>query len=259
MRPVETRDPAETVDADRVVYGKVGRYAYAGITHPGLKRRRNEDTFWVDEDHLLFLVADGMGGHRRGAEAARSAVTTIGRELGKEPGLAAFLPVSWRTRLELRGAFRAANDAVRQAAAGGGTTLEALLVRDQRAHLAHIGDSRIYRLRAGKLEQLTRDHTVGASRHADREEADADAAALTRALGPSAVSPRPDQRALSIQRGDRFLLCSDGLAGPVKDDEIRAILLDGWEEPMATCRALVDAALRQGGPDNVTVLVVAAP
>lgn len=269
------RGGVDVREADRAISGHAASLSYAAISHPGRTRRRNEDTFWVDEGQKLFIVADGMGGQRRGAEAARAAVTAIGRALdGSEPRAARVLPEALRLPMMWRKAFLAANDAVRGAAPGGGTTLDVLYVRADRAHIAHVGDSRIYLLRAQRLEQLTRDHTVGAERAArvrkigrDAEPAEAggesaegwssaEAQALTRVLGSSAAEARPDCRSLELLPGDQYLLCSDGLSGLVADARIGLALGEHWGDPTAAARRLVAEALEAGGTDNVTVLVI---
>lgn len=244
---------------DRAIDGKAGRFTYAGITHPGRVRRRNEDTFWVDEERQLFMVADGMGGQRRGAEAARAAAVALGRVMGAPPQKAeALMPEAWRLKAMMRRAFREAHDAVRSAAAGGGTTMEALLLSDTSALVAHLGDSRVYLLRAGALTQVTRDHTVaGMSRRKDAPENEEDHE-LLKALGTSEKAEKPDQSVSELRPGDTYLLCSDGLSGPLPDGRILPILKRHWGDARATARSLVEAALAAGGPDNVTVLVVCA-
>lgn len=253
-----------TPDVDRVAYGKSGRLTYGAVTHPGRVRRRNEDTFWVDEERALFLVADGMGGHQRGAEAARSAVVAVAKAMNEPSGgMAAFLPLGMRQRLLTRRAIAAANEAVKSASkGGGGSTLVSLLVRDGRAFVAWVGDSRIYRLRAGKLVQVTRDHTLASERGAARASAGNgetdDGHAITRYLGTSLGRPRPDQSSSPLLPGDTYLLCSDGLSGLLPPGRIEALLAKGWGDALASSRALVDAALEAGGNDNVTVIVVTA-
>lgn len=248
----------DAADTDRVIYGRTSGLSYAGITHPGLKRKRNEDTFWVDEALTLFIVADGMGGQRRGAEAGRAAIATIGRTIAKGEGsLFKYVPLGLRLKLLCNKAFLAANEAVKNAARGGGTTMELLLVRAGLVHIAHVGDSRVYLLRAGALKQVTTDHTVGVeSKAAGKKAAPDDEEALTRVLGSSAAEAKPDQHAMALEVGDLYLLCSDGLSGLVPQPRIREMLVDNRGDPMGACRQLVAAALEAGGVDNITVLVV---
>ncbi|MFN7974888.1 MAG: protein phosphatase 2C domain-containing protein [Acidobacteriota bacterium] len=194
----------EAADTDRVIYGRTAGLSYAGITHPGLKRKRNEDTFWVDEELTLFIVADGMGGQRRGAEAGRAAIATIGKTIEKgEDSFLKYIPLGLRLKLLCRKAFLAANEAVKNAAMGGGTTMELLLVRSGLVHLAHVGDSRVYLLRGGALKQLTTDHTVGAEKSSQgkNQKPDDEDEALTRVLGSSASEAKPDQIAMPLEVG----------------------------------------------------------
>lgn len=249
----------EAADTDRVIYGRTAGLSYAGITHPGLKRKRNEDTFWVDEELTLFIVADGMGGQRRGAEAGRAAIATIGKTIEKgEDSFLKYIPLGLRLKLLCRKAFLAANEAVKNAAMGGGTTMELLLVRSGLVHLAHVGDSRVYLLRGGALKQLTTDHTVGAEKSSQgkNQKPDDEDEALTRVLGSSASEAKPDQIAMPLEVGDLYLLCSDGLSGLVREARIKEMLTDNKGDPMGACRQLVAAALEAGGLDNVTVLIV---
>lgn len=252
--------PASLLEGtDRAIDGKAGRFAYAGITHPGRVRRRNEDTFWVDEEKQLFIVADGMGGQRRGAEAARAAAVAVARVMGAEPlKTEALMPEAWRLKAMMRRAFREAHEAVLSAAAGGGTTMDVLLLRGSSALVAHVGDSRAYLLRAGALTQVTRDHTVAGmarKKNVSENEEDHD---LLKALGTSDRPVKPDQTVADLRPGDTYLLCSDGLSGPVPDARLLPILKQHWGDPRATTRALAEAALAAGGPDNVTALVVCA-
>lgn len=229
----------------------------AGRSHTGLVRGDNQDRMFVGQS--VFAVADGMGGHRAGATAAEAALEPI---VQLDHGIRADEDVE----RVLRAAVMASNANVLAEAhdvperKGMGTTLIALAVGDGRAHLAWVGDSRAYRLRAGILEQLTVDHTLvrhlvdaGAlppedvSDHPQR-------AVVTRAVGLD-WQVDVDIAVADIELGDTFLLCSDGLTGVVDDDTIAEILLV-YPDPDATADALVERALANGGPDNVTVIVV---
>jgi PPM family protein phosphatase len=149
-------------------------------------------------------------------------------------------------------AIRLANQRVRQAAAqdtalaGMGTTIVALWIRGRRAHVAHVGDSRIYRYRKGGLVQLTRDHSWASEEAAMRN-------VLTRAIGAE-DSVEVDHRLLDIAGGDVFLLCSDGLTRPVPDETIVTTLRDFQKGDEASAR-LIDVAKEKGAPDNVTVVL----
>jgi serine/threonine protein phosphatase PrpC len=241
-------------------------------TDPGPVRENNEDSFLIEEEPGLFIVADGMGGHAAGEVASRLAVETI-RELlqggGVDPD---------ETRLEravhdyddglrerLRYAMNQASARIRREAAanphwaGMGTTAAVLLVEGEQAHVAHVGDSRIYLWRDGRLSRLTRDHTV--------VQAEIDAGRLTPAMarkvrhrnfltqsvgyhGP--VEPETATR--PTEPGDIFLLCSDGVTDPLDDDAIARIFED--TDPQSLAETFVQEALQAGGEDNITAVVV---
>jgi len=239
----------------------------AGITDVGLTRRDNQDSFggWCDSDgRYLLLVADGLGGHRGGATASRLAVEVFEDIFAGAEELAGDVVL-------LEG-FEAANAKIFQVASGDrdlkgmGTTGVGLFL-DMHAPapsgwLAHVGDSRCYRLREGVFECLTLDHTLRAqlreARGATTVEIDAvpGADALMRALGPE-PEVEVDVKPLSLQAGDRFLLCSDGLWGPVPDEDTADIL--ARHDPEDAVELLVDEANRRGGPDNVTILIAVIP
>lgn len=225
----------------------------------GRRRRTNEDRCGEDLSLGLFLVADGMGGHTAGQVASGIAIDAV---------LEAVRAGSAGTSLteRLRSAVAHANSQILRAAAarpelsGMGTTLAALLLREGRAAVAHVGDSRVYRVRAGRIRQLTDDHSlVGELQR--RGEISAAAArehphrhVLTRALG---VKPEAelDLGELAAEPGDVFVLCSDGLTHHVRDDEIAKALGMG-EDLEAACGGLVALANARGGEDNITVLAV---
>lgn len=240
-------------------------------TDPGPVRENNEDSFFVDEDAGLFVVADGMGGHAAGEVASRVAVDTI-RELlqgGVDPD---------ETRLDrdmqdpadvlrerLRYAMNQASARIRREAqlnpayAGMGTTVAVLLIEGRQAHVAHVGDSRIYLLRDGQLQRLTRDHTV--------VQQEIDAGRLTPALARQVPHRNyltqsvgyhgpvePDTATRPVQAGDVFVLCSDGLTDPLDDPRIAEIMRQ--THPSDLAETLVNQAVQGGGEDNITVVTV---
>jgi protein phosphatase len=225
----------------------------------GRRRRTNEDRYGEDAALGLFLVADGMGGHTAGQVASRLAIETM-LEGVREHGAGGSLTE------RLRGAVARSNRHIFSTAeahaelSGMGTTLVALLVSGARAAVAHVGDSRVYRVRSGRIRQLTDDHSlVGELQR--RGEISADAArehphrhVLTRALG---VRPEadPDLGELTLEPGDVFVLCSDGLTHHVRDEEI-AKAVTGETDLDEVCRRLVALTNARGGEDNVTVLLV---
>jgi PPM family protein phosphatase len=226
----------------------------AGKTDPGRVRRRNEDAFVVDPP--LFAVADGMGGAQAGEVASRLAAAAFREfreadELGPEERVQAIIKEANRRIYE-----RARTDSE---VSGMGTTVTAALLTDGRVVIGHVGDSRAYRIRDGRLEQLTEDHSLVAdlmrSGRLTPEEAEGhpQRSVITRALG---TDPDVDVDTLVIeaQAGDLFLLCSDGLSTMVSDADVlrtveRADTLD------AAARDLVRAANTGGGEDNVTVVL----
>ncbi len=233
----------------------------AARTDLGQRRQTNEDSFAVEPARGLYLVADGLGGHTAGqvasglaAQAAVNALTTL-------EGATASLSE------KLRIAITAANREVFETAeakrelAGMGTTLVALLARGERIALAHVGDSRAYLVRSGKIRQLTDDHSLVAEL-VRRREIPAHAAqqhphrhVLTRALGVRRTV-EPDLTELTPTTDDIFVLCSDGLTGHVRDEEIAAEVSRD-NDLDAACGRLVDLANSRGGEDNITLVVVA--
>ncbi len=228
----------------------------AGKTDAGRKRRRNEDSFVVEPP--LFAVADGMGGAQAGEVASRLAAAAF-REfheadaLEPESRVAAIIQEANRRIFE-----RATSDAE---ASGMGTTLTAALLDGGRVTIGHVGDSRAYRLHDGRLEQLTEDHSlVGDLMRSGRltaEEAEShpQRSVITRALGTDAEVD-VDTFTVEARAGDVFLLCSDGLTTMVGDDEILD-LVSGARTLEQAAKALVKAANRSGGEDNVTVVLFA--
>ena len=226
----------------------------AGTTDAGRKRRRNEDSFVLDPP--LFAVADGMGGAQAGEVASRLAAAAFREfhdadELDPEERVAAIIQEANRRIYE-----RARSDAQ---ASGMGTTITAALLVDPNVALGHVGDSRAYRLRAGRLEQLTEDHSLVAdlvrSGRLTPEEADThpQRSVITRALGTD-LEVDVDTFTVPGEPGDVFLLCSDGLTTMVGEEEIVETITGSDSLEQAT-KALVKAANRAGGEDNITVVL----
>lgn len=228
-----------------------------GQTDTGLARARNEDSFAILESPPLFVVADGMGGHRGGDVASRTAVDALVDMFQNGSFLEAKYPQLPRRSSELLQAVQAANYAVYEAAQESaelremGTTMVCARFspNKQRLYVAHVGDSRCYRFREGQLDQVTSDHTA-----AEMGVPGALGETLTRVLGiKSRVSvdlifgkPRQD---------DRYLLCSDGLTKMASTEQIQEIL-GQTDSAKDAVDALVDAAIEGGGHDNVTVIVI---
>ena len=229
------------------------RIEVGSATDIGRVRERNEDSILVDPP--LFVVADGMGGHRGGQVASRVALETLEALASEGSGT---LPD------QVRSANRAVWDrsVEDERLAGMGTTLTAALIDGASALIAHVGDSRAYLLRGGVLRQLTADHTLVARmvKSGEITEAEADVHphknVLTRALGTD-EQVEVDEDTVALMDGDRLLLCSDGLTGMVTEDQIQAIL-ENSEQPQQAADRLVKAANRAGGIDNISVVVLEA-
>ena len=222
------------------------------VSDPGRRRRRNEDSYVVRPP--LFAVADGMGGAQAGELASRIAVEAMGEESGSsgEERVATLIREANR-----RVFARSHEDA---AASGMGTTMTAALVGDDgTVTIGHVGDSRAYLLRSGRLEQLTEDHSLVAelvrSGRLSAEEAEShpQRSVITRALGTDR-DVDVDVFTVRAEPGDLFLLCSDGLTTMVDDEEILSVVSEGRGDLEATARDLVSRANRGGGEDNITVV-----
>jgi protein phosphatase len=242
------------------------------ITHPGQQRSQNEDTFGLYTADRLFVVADGMGGHKAGEVASQLAVDELSaffRSYHQDPRQSWPYPVERKHSLGanlVRVGIKVANDKIRAAAEADRTrarmacTLVALAIGDAQLSVAHAGDARAYRLRGGEIKRLTTDHSLLAEMIAARPGmTEAEMAAfqhrniVTKALG-SKPEIEPAVYVSTFQPGDLFLLCSDGLWTVVRDDQIAGIL-STTDDLEAGCQLLVDAANGAGGPDNITVLL----
>ena len=255
------------------------RLTACGRTDVGRARSHNEDCLAVEPEHGLFVVADGMGGHSHGEVASRVAVDAIRRFVGQARDDDSTWPFAYDSRLErhsnvLKAAVELAHDQVLAAIdengslAGMGTTVVGCLVAHGTASIAHVGDSRAYRLRDGRLELLTQDHTwvneqvVAGFLSEDQARDHPLRNVVTRALGGD-VEVRVDVQEVALEPGDRLLLCSDGLTTMLEDREI-ARLLNGasdpsevaGDDPGCACERLVAEANRRGGLDNVTVILL---
>lgn len=234
---------------------------FTGLTDPGLIRSVNQDAYYIDPDGRFFIVADGMGGHAGGQEASRIATRSI----------QLYLDDHWQSsessRALLETALMKANQAILQDQSAHpersdmGTTAVVVTFRDNQPWCAHIGDSRLYRLRGAKLEQITEDHTWVA-RAMKLGDLTADQARihpwrhiLSKCLGREDMR-QVDAQPLDVQPSDRLLLCSDGLTEELSDHLI-ASHLKSIRACDKAATALVNAAKDKGGRDNITVVIVA--
>lgn len=247
------------------------RIISAGATDPGRKRANNEDSFLVLDSMRLFAVADGVGGHEGGEVASSITVDTLREVVPDMLAQGDRTPPSGASRgtdrepAALRYAVSLANRRILEAAAqkpslaGMGTTLTVLLLSGSRGIVAHLGDSRAYLLRSGRLRQLTEDHSLVAEQvkagllTPEQARTSSHRNVITRALGIK-DDAAPDLRELALQPGDRFLLCSDGLTEMVGDKEISRVLAK--HPPDLAVRKLIDAANTAGGVDNITAVIV---
>jgi PPM family protein phosphatase len=233
---------------------------FAGLSDKGVVRSANQDAYYIDPDGRFFIVADGMGGHAGGEEASRIAIeiahTYLSQHWESEPD----------TKNLLIQALIASNDAIiadqeqNTQRSDMGTTVVLILFRDDLVWSAHVGDSRLYRLRGDKLDAITEDDTwvARAMKLGQLNAEEAKTHPLRHVL--SHCLGRRDLRQINIQTqditsGDRILLCSDGLTEEVPHDEIATHLQAGSIE--AAAQALVDAAKDHGGSDNITVIIAA--
>jgi serine/threonine protein phosphatase PrpC len=242
-----------------------------GLTHVGRQRQHNEDSFLVEDNARLFLVADGMGGHAAGEIASRIAVDSISEFILHTKEDDGTWPHAYDERLRrttnrLMAAVRMANTRVLEAMRkdarlrGMGTTVVACMADNDTMSFAHVGDSRAYLVRDNRLSRITNDHSwvfeqvqagmlteAEAEKHPLRN-------VITRALG-GALQVTPDASEIQIQSGDIYLLCSDGLTGMVPEDEILRTVTQN-DDLQAACQQLIEKANERGGLDNVTAILV---
>ncbi len=233
---------------------------FAGATDTGCVRSANQDSYYIDPEGRFFVVADGMGGHAGGEIASKIAVDSI-REC---------LDALWNTTVSpqklMEDAISKANQAIIEDQNANpirsdmGTTVVLLIFREEQPWFCHIGDSRLYRLRGAKLEQISEDHTWIARAiqtgvvNADEAKSHPWRHMLLQCLGREDVKDVAS-RAIEWQPGDRFLICSDGLTEELSDDRI-AHQLKSIRNCQQSAQALIESAKLRGGRDNITVVVV---
>jgi protein phosphatase len=241
-------------------------FEHAAVTDVGIRRSHNQDSYtvvlapdpkrWRAIGHV-FHVADGMGAHAVGELASEIATRTIAHTYGKyaQDGI---VPA-------LRKAFTEANAAIHERGqknpefGGMGTTSTCLVLRADGAWVGHVGDSRAYRIRNGTVQQLSFDHSLlwekAKRKHVRPEDmVGVPHNVIVRSLGPEAEVEADIQGPHPIEEGDIFLLCSDGLSGPLTDRELGAV--SSVLPPKEACEFLIDLANLRGGPDNITVIIV---
>lgn len=245
----------------------------AGQTDVGMKRAHNEDNFLLEEDQSLFVVADGMGGHACGEVASQMAVENLAkffRDTNEND------EITWPFKEEkglmyeenrLVTAIKLANLRIFESSTsdsryrGMGTTVVGSLFVNGTVYVGHVGDSRAYRWRAGVLEQITEDHSllndyIRANKLTPEEiEAFPHKNVIVRALGMK-ETVQVDVSRLEPIPGDVYLLCSDGLSGPVTDPEMCEIITKHNHDLQETAASLIARANENGGPDNITALLI---
>ena len=239
-----------------------------GLSDVGSVRQRNEDAWREVPEHRLYVLADGMGGHRAGDVASREAVNALCQILPEKLSIVA----SERDSLTyIRSTLRLAMEEVNrivymmgksdESFRGMGTTLCCVLCWDQKIIYGHVGDSRIYRLRGSDLEQLTDDHSLyqelkskGAIPAIEKDDFTY-RNIITKAVGTEPIV-EPSLGMDDLLAGDIILICSDGLTDMVSQDELK-VLLKGSTDLKELARNLVAAALSHGGVDNITVVLLA--
>jgi len=238
---------------------------WAAETHIGKVRQENQDRFFIDPDVCLFLVSDGMGGHRGGAVASRIIAEDLpvmienALERLEKPSIRTVKNILERSIAEQSRQLRLEGTSELGYRDMGATIVVALL-HGGRCYIANVGDSRAYLLRRGRLKQLTRDHSVtselieqGRLKPEDARD-HSTAGQVTRYMGMEQRA-HPHVRSFTLKPGDRILLCTDGLTDLV-DEACIAQTLEALAEPRDAARALVAAANDAGGHDNVTALVI---
>jgi serine/threonine protein phosphatase PrpC len=249
------------------------RIRCAARTDVGPQRDHNEDCFSVNEADKLYLVADGMGGHAAGEVASKMATDIVTAFFHKSAGG----DVTWPFKVDpelplienrLGCAVKLASHHIfleakaDLARRGMGTTIVAAAIEHARIHIAHVGDSRCYRIRSGEIERLTRDHTLleefkkfNPDMSEEEEKSFGHRSVLNRALG---VRPEVevDLSRHELEPGDRFVLCSDGLSGPVDEWSMLAVIAGAGHDLDGAVAELIDRANKTGGTDNVTVVLL---
>ncbi len=249
------------------------RAVAAGLTDVGLQREHNEDSYTVLGGQRLFVVADGMGGHRAGDVASNMATESISEFFRATANDDATWPFHFDARLSeeenrLLTGIRLANRQIFERSIrsrelqGMGTTVVGALFSPtkNKMFIGHVGDSRAYRVRDGQIAQMTRDHSLvndyllAMPDLTDEQRGELPKNVITRALGMQ-DNVTVDLQSDDVQAGDIYVLCSDGLSGMMRDEEILAVVLEE-EDLEVACSTLIRMANEHGGEDNITAVVV---
>ena len=244
----------------------------SGKTDVGMKRNHNEDNFYLVEEEKLFLVADGMGGHASGEVASELAVKTVADFFARTKNDE---DVTWPYKMDksrtleenkiatgiklanLRIFETSTSDSTKK---GMGTTFVGIFFHGDKCYIAHVGDSRIYRIRAGAIEQMTEDHSLLNDyikmKKLTPEEIEnfPHKNVIVRALGMKETVV-VDVRTEKPQINDVYLLCSDGLSGMISDDDMLRIVVENPDDLATACAKLIALANKNGGTDNITAVL----
>src|SRR5262245_44863354 len=257
---------AEGRESGELLVTSFDQIEQANLTDVGVRRSHNQDNLavhlatdleqWQKSGHF-FMVADGMGGHAVGEKASELASSVVLHTYRKhaQDGAPAALRKAF---MEANATIHACGEQNREFL-GMGTTSTALILRPEGAWIGHVGDSRAYRIRNGQIEQLTYDHSyvweIARLKHIDPADVqDFPTNVIHRCLGPQPLVQVDIEGPHPVLPGDIFLLCSDGLSGPVNDNEIGVVA--SLLPPKEACQFLVDLANLRGGPDNITAIIV---
>ncbi|MDA0346947.1 MAG: protein phosphatase 2C domain-containing protein [Verrucomicrobia bacterium] len=236
-------------------------FTAAGNTHVGLVRKKNEDSFFCDNENKVYAVADGLGGLPFGDLASKAAIQYL------ELWTNARRSENWKG-IDWEMFMKEVNHQVIQTGQlsahglGIGTTFSLGMIRNNYLEISHIGDSRIYLFRDGSMEQITTDHTLETfAKEQNQFQNDSDIPdhykhTLTQCLGQRQLI-KPEHTKHELQSGDRLLFCSDGISGPVPVEELQRIMTVR-SSAEATIEQLIQATLDNGAPDNVTGVVIFA-
>ncbi len=252
------------IHLDPQAYGSLP-FTWAVCTDVGKVRQTNEDAYHIEPETGLFIVSDGMGGHRGGEVASAFVVNDLSVSI--DAGFHKLRSKNPRPiRKLIERAIRRHNKQVLAEAENEsgykdmGATLVLALIHDRRATIANLGDSRLYRCRAGSLTQLSRDHSVvgelieQGKLEPEQVENHEDEGVITRYMGmPERAEPHI--KSFRLKKNDRLLLCSDGLTDMLTDTQIRDILSQN-PDPSAAAKTLIDQANNAGGHDNITVVLI---
>ena len=257
--------PSEIIKESADNLGQKLSYSWSAASDVGKVREENQDSYLVDAELGLFLISDGMGGHRGGSLASRIIVedlpvmieTGLNKIRSNDPraikSLLKKALVEQSRQLRMEGTSEAGFKEM-------GATLAMALLRNDRAYIANMGDSRLYLFRKGRLSQRTKDHSVVSTlleqNKIEPEEVENHAAQgqITQYIGMEEETC-PYIRTFMIRKGDRLLLCTDGLTDMI-DDKVIAIILHNEADLKSVCKSLVNAANAAGGYDNITVMAI---